>query len=129
LTISDPACGTGGFLVAAYEWLIEHTQGGALDRDTALRVKKHTYFGQDLVARPRRLALMNLYLHGIEPHIGSGEAGIRVGGRVVGADSGRTGGRALTPALCQGEREKREPEGSTDRYVLIPNHFRCTFAA
>jgi type I restriction enzyme M protein len=73
-TISDPACGTGGFLVAAYEWLMEQTQGGALDRDTALRVKKHTYFGQDLVARPRRLALMNLYLHGIEPHIGSGDA-------------------------------------------------------
>src|SRR5258707_1263790 len=31
-TISDPACGTGGFLVAAYEWLIGQT-GGALERD------------------------------------------------------------------------------------------------
>ena len=28
-TICDPACGTGGFLVAAYEWLIEQTKGGA----------------------------------------------------------------------------------------------------
>src|SRR5262245_10480845 len=33
LTICDPACGTGGFLVAAYEWLVEETKGGALDRD------------------------------------------------------------------------------------------------
>ncbi len=32
-TICDPACGTGGFLVAAYEWLIDQTKGGALDRE------------------------------------------------------------------------------------------------
>jgi type I restriction enzyme M protein len=62
-TICDPACGTGGFLVAAYEWLLAQTRGGALDRDTARRVRKSTYHGQDLVARPRRLALMNLSLH------------------------------------------------------------------
>lgn len=67
-TIDDPACGTGGFLVAAYEWLKSET-GGAFDRELARRVRTDTYFGQDLVARPRRLALMNLYLHQIEPHI------------------------------------------------------------
>src|SRR5262245_13432438 len=67
--IDDPACGTGGFLVAAYEWLKDETKGGALDRDTAKRIRTRTYFGQDLVARPRRLALMNLYLHQVEPHI------------------------------------------------------------
>jgi type I restriction enzyme M protein len=68
-TICDPACGTGGFLVAAYEWLIGETKGGALDRDVSKRLKRGTYFGQELVARPRRLALMNLYLHGLEPKI------------------------------------------------------------
>src|SRR5437867_2289047 len=67
--ISDPACGTGGFLVAAYEWLVEQTKGGALDRDVAKRIKSRTYFGADLVERPRRLALMNLMLHGLEPVI------------------------------------------------------------
>ncbi|MCI0459124.1 MAG: type I restriction-modification system subunit M [Gemmataceae bacterium] len=71
--VYDPACGTGGFLVAAYEWLLEQTKGGALERDVAKRVRKSTYHGQDLVARPRRLALMNLYLHGIEPHIALGD--------------------------------------------------------
>jgi type I restriction enzyme M protein len=60
-TISDPACGTGGFLVGSYEWLVEEAKGGALDRDVAKRVKNKTYFGGDLVARPRRLALMNLF--------------------------------------------------------------------
>lgn len=72
-TICDPACGTGGFLVAAYEWLIQATKGGALEREAARRVKKNTYHGQDLVARPRRLALMNLYLHGLEPKIVLGD--------------------------------------------------------
>jgi len=68
-TICDPACGTGGFLVCSYEWLVEQTKGGAMDRDLAKRVRKGTYFGTDLVPRPRRLALMNLYLHNLEPEI------------------------------------------------------------
>ena len=72
-TICDPACGTGGFLVAAYEWLMTQTKGGALDRDLAKRIKKNAYRGQELVERPRRLALMNLYLHGIEPKIALGD--------------------------------------------------------
>ena len=73
-TIGDPACGTGGFLVCAYEWLIEQTKGGAIDRELARRLRSSTYFGQDLVERPRRLALMNLYLHGLEPEIALGDA-------------------------------------------------------
>jgi len=71
--ISDPACGTGGFLVSAYEWLLDQTKGGALDRAVAKRIRTKTYYGQDLVARPRRMALMNLYLHGIEPTIALGD--------------------------------------------------------
>jgi type I restriction enzyme M protein len=71
--IGDPACGTGGFLVASYEWLLERSHG-AFDRDTAQRIRKRTYFGQDLVDRPRRLALMNLYLHQVEPHIILGDS-------------------------------------------------------
>lgn len=72
-TICDPACGTGGFLVAAYEWLVNETRG-AFDRELAARLRTSTYFGQDLVARPRRLALMNLYLHGIRPTVSLGDS-------------------------------------------------------
>jgi len=72
-TICDPACGVGGFLVEAYEWLMGETKG-ALDRDVAKRVRKSTYFGQELVQRPRRLALMNLYLHELEPEIRLGDS-------------------------------------------------------
>jgi type I restriction enzyme M protein len=73
-SIADPACGTGGFLVGAYEWFLQQTGGGAIDRDLARRVRRSTYFGQELVARPRRLALMNLYLHGLEPEIEDGDS-------------------------------------------------------
>ena len=71
-TIADPACGTGGFLVSAYEWLVAESKG-VFDRADAKRIRIQTYYGQDLVARPRRLALMNLYLHGVQPHIYLGD--------------------------------------------------------
>jgi type I restriction enzyme M protein len=72
-TICDPACGTGGFLVCAYEWLVKETKGGALDREAAKRIRAKTYFGQDIDRTPRRLALMNLFLHQIEPQIKLGD--------------------------------------------------------
>jgi type I restriction enzyme M protein len=80
-TICDPAVGTGGFLIAAYEWLKEQTKGGALDREAARRIRTKTYYGQELVARPRRLALMNLYLHQVEPHITLGDSIYETPGR------------------------------------------------
>lgn len=70
--ICDPACGTGGFLVCSYEWLVAEAKG-VFERGDATRIKKATYYGQDLVPRPRRLALMNLFLHGVEPHIYLGD--------------------------------------------------------
>ncbi|MGE0785533.1 MAG: N-6 DNA methylase [Sandaracinaceae bacterium] len=71
--VCDPAVGSGGFLVSAYEWLVGETKG-AFERSDAKRIKSKTYFGEELVPRPRRLSLMNLYLHGIEPHIRLGDA-------------------------------------------------------
>jgi len=71
--IHDPAAGTGGFLVCAYEWLMEQTKG-SLERDDAKRITNKVYTGTELVARPRRLALMNLYLHGIHANIYLGDS-------------------------------------------------------
>jgi len=71
--ICDPACGTGGFLMCSYEWLMEETKG-ALKREDAERIRKRTYYGTELVPRPRRLCLMNLYLHGLEANIHLGDS-------------------------------------------------------
>jgi type I restriction enzyme M protein len=75
-TIGDPACGTGGFLIAAYEWLKDELRKEkvAPDRDTQKRIREKTYFGQELVPRPRRLALMNMYLHNVSPAIALGDS-------------------------------------------------------
>lgn len=71
--ICDPAAGTGGFLVCAYEWLMEQTKG-SLGREDVKRITQKTYYGTELVPRPRRLALMNLYLHGITGNIYLGDS-------------------------------------------------------
>ena len=72
-TLGDPSCGTGGFLIEAYDWFKDQT-GGAMDVDLARRVMGRTYYGQELVQRPRRLALMNLYLHGLAGNVALGDS-------------------------------------------------------
>jgi type I restriction enzyme M protein len=60
-TIADPACGTGGFFLAAYDYIAKN----GLNREQNLFLKFHTFFGHEIVAGTRRLALMNLFLHNI----------------------------------------------------------------
>ena len=61
------------FSFAVTNGCVRGSSGGVFDRADAKRIKTQTYFGQDLVPRPRRLALMNLFLHGVEPHIYLGD--------------------------------------------------------
>ena len=60
--ICDPACGTGGFLLAAHDYLAKHY---ALDRAQKTKLKSGTFFGIELVDSVTRLCAMNLLLHGI----------------------------------------------------------------
>src|SRR5213592_1754190 len=61
-TICDPACGTGGFLLAAHDFIARHH---ALDRAQKKKLKSGTFFGIELVDSVTRLCAMNLLLHGI----------------------------------------------------------------
>lgn len=63
-TIADPACGTGGFFLAAYDFLTDE-KNFTLDKDQKKFLKYDTFFGNEIVAGTRRLALMNLFLHNI----------------------------------------------------------------
>lgn len=60
-TLCDPACGTGGFLLAAYD----HMKGQSQDRDKLHALRHGTFSGVDIVDEVVRLCAMNLYLHGI----------------------------------------------------------------
>ena len=61
-TIADPACGTGGFFLAAYDWIAQNHQ---LDREEKEFLKNKTFHGNEIVANTRRMCLMNMYLHNI----------------------------------------------------------------
>ncbi|WP_410512108.1 class I SAM-dependent DNA methyltransferase [Paenibacillus sp. BR2-3] len=61
-TIADPALGTGGFLLAAYDYIVSHHE---LNKDQKHFLKFKTFFGNEIVANTRRLALMNMFLHNI----------------------------------------------------------------
>ena len=61
-SIADPACGTGGFFLAAYDFLVETHQ---LDKPQKAFLKHDTFFGNEIVAGTRRLCLMNMFLHNI----------------------------------------------------------------
>jgi len=60
-TIADPACGTGGFFLAAYDFIAK----GNLDKDQKQFLKFKTFFGNEIVANTRRMCLMNMFLHNI----------------------------------------------------------------
>ena len=61
MRISDPACGTGGFLLAAFEYLKDKT----VNAKEAAHLRTRTFHGVDLVPNVARLCAMNLFLHGI----------------------------------------------------------------
>ena len=61
--ICDPACGTGGFLLAAHDHLVSRNPN--LTRDQKKQFKESTFMGIELVQSVARLCAMNLLLHGI----------------------------------------------------------------
>jgi type I restriction enzyme M protein len=61
-SIADPAAGTGGFFLAAYDYLLENYE---LDRDQKEFLKYKTFKGWEIVPNTARMALMNLFLHNI----------------------------------------------------------------
>jgi len=72
--LTDCAVGTAGFISAAYEWFLGELGGKKMPPALWERVRDHTYFGQELVSRPRRLALMNMHLRGLNPEITLGDS-------------------------------------------------------
>ena len=63
LTLCDPACGTGGFLIAAHDYIAAHHS--PLDRDQWHHLNHEALHGWEIVDNAARLCVMNLYLRGI----------------------------------------------------------------
>jgi type I restriction enzyme M protein len=65
--IADPACGTGGFLLSAHNYVASHYK---LDKDQKRDLRYDALRGVELVDAVARLCAMNLFLHGIGPDDG-----------------------------------------------------------
>lgn len=63
-TIMDPACGTGGFLIAAANYINRHF-GATMTHDEQTRLRNQGITGVELVAETARLASMNMLLHDV----------------------------------------------------------------
>ena len=63
-TLADPCCGSGGFFLAAQEFLT-NPDNYTLDREQKEFLKNETFYGNELVKTTFKMALMNLYLHNI----------------------------------------------------------------
>lgn len=72
-TIADPACGTGGFLLAAHDYVVENHSH--MDKGQRRHLKYDALRGIDIVDGVSRLCAMNLLLHGIGPMDGEGGDG------------------------------------------------------
>ena len=88
MTITDPACGTGGFLLAAYDYISHNYK---LDVEQKRTLNLATLSGKDIVDGVVRLCVMNLYLHGI----GGEESPIETGDALV-SDPGKRYDMVLT---------------------------------
>ncbi len=121
MTLHDPACGTGGFLLAAHDYISHRYQ---LDREQKLALKLHTLSGVDIVDAVARLCVMNLYLHGI----GGDESPIQVGDSLA-ADPGTRYDLVLTnpPFGRKSSITIVNGEGKADRESLI--YERLDFSA
>jgi len=62
--VCDPACGTGGFLLSAANYIADNYE---LDRDQKKHLRYEAVRGVELVDGVSRLCAMNLFLHGIGP--------------------------------------------------------------
>ena len=72
--IIDPACGTGGFLLAVHDYLANHHD---LDRTAKRHLRFDALRGVELVPGVSRLCAMNLFLHGVGPDDDNREPPIR----------------------------------------------------
>jgi len=82
-TVCDPACGTGGFLLAAYDYMKRQSQ----DREKLRALRQDAFTGIDIVDEVVRLCAMNLYLHGIGED--DGDSPVRQGDALAGDDGRR----------------------------------------
>jgi type I restriction enzyme M protein len=118
-TICDPACGTGGFLLAAHDYISANNKN--LDKRQKKALKLETLHGIELVDGVARLCAMNLLLHGVGPEGDEAEPPIAVDDSLRARPRRPVPGRANQSAIRQevqragGERGRRRGTAGAHR--------------
>ena len=118
-TIIDPACGTGGFLLAVHEYIARHYE---LDRTQKRHLRFDALRGVELVPGVARLCAMNLFLHGVGPDDDNREPPIRTDDAVRDTPSDHFDVVVTNPPF--GKKSSItvvNEEGETDRETLTYN--------
>ena len=113
-TVADPACGTGGFLLAAHEWIVDH-HIAQMDADDKRFLRDEAVHGWEIVDGTARLCAMNLLLHGIGTPSGKslvtvadalrGDPGLRVDVIAANPPFGRKSSMTMVNEAGEAERE------------------------
>ncbi len=113
-TVADPACGTGGFLLAAHEWIVDH-HITEMDADDKRSLRDDALHGWEIVDGTARLCAMNLLLHGIGTPNGDslvtvtdslrGDPGVRVDVVAANPPFGRKSSMTMVNEAGEAERE------------------------
>ena len=113
-TVADPACGTGGFLLAAHEWIVDH-HIAEMDADDKRFLRDEMVHGWEIVDGTARLCAMNLLLHGIGTPNGKslvtvadalrGDPGLRVDVIAANPPFGRKSSMTMVNEAGEAERE------------------------
>jgi type I restriction enzyme M protein len=113
-TIADPACGTGGFLLAAHEWIVDH-HIDEMDADEKRFLRDEAVHGWEIVDGTARLCAMNLLLHGIGTPVGESlvtvadalraDPGVRVDAIAANPPFGRKSSMTMVNEAGEAERE------------------------
>ncbi|MFH9708423.1 N-6 DNA methylase [Streptomyces luteogriseus] len=135
-TITDPACGTGGFLIAAHAYIRDHHMKMMSLDDRKAYDEGRKIWGNELVTGTARLAAMNMLLHGIGKS--DGPSLINVGDALADKPSGKHAtlvlanppfGRksAITVIGQDGEAEKQETEYDRDDFTATTTNKQLNF--
>ncbi len=113
-TIADPACGTGGFLLAAHEWIVER-HIAEMDADDKRFLRDQAVHGWEIVDGTARLCAMNMLLHGIGTPNGDslvtvgdslrGDSGLRVDVIAANPPFGRKSSMTMVNEAGEAEQE------------------------
>ena len=99
MTVCDPACGTGGFLLAAYSYMKAQSN----DSEVLRALREDKLYGKDITPLVVSLCAMNLFLHGLGVGFGTGAESSAKGSSGTNSESERADKKPQRALVSEGD--------------------------